>query len=451
MPRPTRSRREQGSRAGRRQGRVIWLTARRPFTAAGQRRSRTGFPHRTGLSGPGPRSPHHPGLRATSAGAVGYGRPSTRSKTLTAGGRRRPCDAVEDAPPVTTSLHSVTWLVWAIAVTVSLQLARNPLLVAITLAVVWLVVETHRRPGSLSRAFPVVLAMAVIFGLLRVALIGLTTPLDPGRPPPPSSPSPRRPCPPPWAGSRSVARCRSRSCSRRRSTAWSWSASSAPSAPSTRWPRTTSCWAPRPAPSTSRGSCSPSPWPSCPRPSTPPPPPARPTGPAPAGPSSAGAAPCGWPSPCWRRGWSEPSAWPSRWTRGATGGSGPSRSTGSPWCCPASPWSAWPRRSWPSSGSPAGSPLRWRRSRWWPSWPPSCSRRRSAPTRYRARRLGRRDCASSWPASSSCRSCWPCARPSTCATCAWDPAVLPFHWPGLPLVPAVALVGLAVPAAVRPS
>ncbi len=73
----------------------------------------------------------------------------------------------------------MTWLVWAIAVTVSLQLARNPLLVAITLALVWLVVETHRRPGSLARAFPVVLAMAVIFGLLRVVLIGLTTPLDP--------------------------------------------------------------------------------------------------------------------------------------------------------------------------------------------------------------------------------------------------------------------------------
>jgi energy-coupling factor transport system permease protein len=74
----------------------------------------------------------------------------------------------------------VTWLVWAIAVTVSLQLARNPLLVAIALAVVWLVVERHRRPGSLSRAFPVVLAMAVAFGVLRVLLIGLTTPLDPG-------------------------------------------------------------------------------------------------------------------------------------------------------------------------------------------------------------------------------------------------------------------------------
>jgi energy-coupling factor transport system permease protein len=81
---------------------------------------------------------------------------------------------------VTTTLHSVTWLVWAVAVTVSLQLARNPLLVAITLAVVWLVVETHRRPGSLARAFPVLLAVAVVFGLLRVVLIGLTTPLVPG-------------------------------------------------------------------------------------------------------------------------------------------------------------------------------------------------------------------------------------------------------------------------------
>jgi len=81
---------------------------------------------------------------------------------------------------VTTPLHSVTWLVWAIAVTVSLQLARNPLLVAIALAVVWLVVERHRRPGSLSRAFPVVLGMAVAFGVLRVLLIGLTTPLDAG-------------------------------------------------------------------------------------------------------------------------------------------------------------------------------------------------------------------------------------------------------------------------------
>lgn len=81
---------------------------------------------------------------------------------------------------MTTPLHSVTWLVWAVAVTVSLQLARNPLLVAVTLAVVWLVVEAHRRPGSLARAFPVLIGVAVVFGALRVVLIGLTTPLAEG-------------------------------------------------------------------------------------------------------------------------------------------------------------------------------------------------------------------------------------------------------------------------------
>lgn len=81
---------------------------------------------------------------------------------------------------MSTPLHSVTWLVWAVAVTVSLQLARNPLLVAITLAVVWLVTEAHRRPGALARAFPVLVAVAVAFGLLRVVLIGATTPLAEG-------------------------------------------------------------------------------------------------------------------------------------------------------------------------------------------------------------------------------------------------------------------------------
>lgn len=77
-------------------------------------------------------------------------------------------------------LHAVTWMVWAVAVTVSLQLARNPLLVAIVLATVWVVVETHRRPGALARAFPVLLAVAAAFGALRVVLIGLTTPATEG-------------------------------------------------------------------------------------------------------------------------------------------------------------------------------------------------------------------------------------------------------------------------------
>ncbi len=81
---------------------------------------------------------------------------------------------------MTSPLHAVTWMVWAVAVTVSLQLARNPLLVAIVLAGVWVVVETHRRPGALARAFPVLLGVAAVFALVRVVLIGLTTPAAEG-------------------------------------------------------------------------------------------------------------------------------------------------------------------------------------------------------------------------------------------------------------------------------
>ena len=77
-------------------------------------------------------------------------------------------------------LHSVTWLVWAIAVMVSLQLGRNPYLIAVTLAIVWWIVETHRRPGAMARAFPVLVGLAVAFALLRIVLIGVTSPGDGG-------------------------------------------------------------------------------------------------------------------------------------------------------------------------------------------------------------------------------------------------------------------------------
>lgn len=81
---------------------------------------------------------------------------------------------------MTSPLHSLTWLVWALCLAVSLQVARNPLLVAIALAATWVVVEAHRRPGSLARALPVLVGLAVVFGALRVVLIGLTTPLGAG-------------------------------------------------------------------------------------------------------------------------------------------------------------------------------------------------------------------------------------------------------------------------------
>jgi len=72
-------------------------------------------------------------------------------------------------------LHSVTWLLWAVAAAVSLQLAPNPLYVTVVLAAVVLVFETHRVASRTSRAFGLLLGVAVAFSLLRVGLIVATT------------------------------------------------------------------------------------------------------------------------------------------------------------------------------------------------------------------------------------------------------------------------------------
>lgn len=74
-----------------------------------------------------------------------------------------------------SALHSLTWLLWAVAATAALQLAPNPLYVAVVIAVSVLVVETHRGDGVFGRALGVLLVVAVCFSLLRVALIVATT------------------------------------------------------------------------------------------------------------------------------------------------------------------------------------------------------------------------------------------------------------------------------------
>jgi energy-coupling factor transport system permease protein len=73
------------------------------------------------------------------------------------------------------ALHSLTWLAWAVAATASIELAPNPLYVATVLAIVALVVETHRTASRTTRAFVVLLVVAIVFTLVRVVLILLTT------------------------------------------------------------------------------------------------------------------------------------------------------------------------------------------------------------------------------------------------------------------------------------
>ena len=77
--------------------------------------------------------------------------------------------------PTSSALHSLTWLLWAVAVAASIQLAPNPFYVAIAIAVVALVTETHRHESRIARALPVLLAVGITFSALRVLLVLLTT------------------------------------------------------------------------------------------------------------------------------------------------------------------------------------------------------------------------------------------------------------------------------------
>jgi energy-coupling factor transport system permease protein len=73
------------------------------------------------------------------------------------------------------SLHALTFAAWAVAAASSVQIAPNPLYVAIVIGVAFLVMETHHRPGPLARAFPLLVTAGIVFALIRVVLTALTT------------------------------------------------------------------------------------------------------------------------------------------------------------------------------------------------------------------------------------------------------------------------------------
>lgn len=75
----------------------------------------------------------------------------------------------------TSPLHAVTWLAWAGAAAACVQLAPNPLYVALVIALAFLVVSAHRLDTTLAKAFPLLVGLGVVFGLIRVALTALTT------------------------------------------------------------------------------------------------------------------------------------------------------------------------------------------------------------------------------------------------------------------------------------
>lgn len=75
----------------------------------------------------------------------------------------------------TSPLHAITWLVWAAAAAASVQLAPNPLYVALVLAIAFLVVSAHQLDTKLARAFPILVGLGVVFAVVRVVLTALTT------------------------------------------------------------------------------------------------------------------------------------------------------------------------------------------------------------------------------------------------------------------------------------
>jgi energy-coupling factor transport system permease protein len=79
------------------------------------------------------------------------------------------------APSDRPTLHAATWIVWAAAAVVSVQLAPNVLYASLVLLVTVLVVEVHGRRTGLARAFPLFVGLGASFGLLRVVLTVATT------------------------------------------------------------------------------------------------------------------------------------------------------------------------------------------------------------------------------------------------------------------------------------
>ncbi len=107
-----------------------------PITVAGQRRNCTGFPHPL------------PG---------------------------RTVVAILVTDPQLQSHPAPVWLFWALAAAATVQLAPNPLYVALVIAISALVVEAHAVDGPLAGAFPVVVLAGVAFATIRLVLTVATT------------------------------------------------------------------------------------------------------------------------------------------------------------------------------------------------------------------------------------------------------------------------------------
>ena len=89
---------------------------------------------------------------------------------------RGPAPVVGRAP-----FHGLVWLVWAFSASLSVQLAPNPVYVAVVVLIAALLVGRFRTDAALARAFPALIIVGVAFGLVRLVLAALTTHGSTGR------------------------------------------------------------------------------------------------------------------------------------------------------------------------------------------------------------------------------------------------------------------------------
>lgn len=73
-------------------------------------------------------------------------------------------------PPLPRALHPLAWWGWAIGLAAAASMTTNPLLLALILAVVWVVVIARRSDSPWSRAFRIYVGLAVVIVLVRVVL-----------------------------------------------------------------------------------------------------------------------------------------------------------------------------------------------------------------------------------------------------------------------------------------
>jgi energy-coupling factor transporter transmembrane protein EcfT len=71
--------------------------------------------------------------------------------------------------------HAGVWMTWALAAAACVELAPNPVYVALAIGIAGLAVSLHARPGPYARAFPILVGVGVFFAVARMVLTVLTT------------------------------------------------------------------------------------------------------------------------------------------------------------------------------------------------------------------------------------------------------------------------------------